>query len=342
MSVVVRKREGKSGIILYVDIHHDGRRKKVRLPTTDMREARKIATEMEQTLRNEGWGIQRNVPRSLKQFVEEYLVVSEGTKAQKTFQTDRVSLRSFCRQVGEIDLAAITFSDVESFKLERMHQIKPTSVNVALRHLKAAFSYAVRKGYIKENPASKVTLCRASGKNLPRFLTDEEVQCLRGAAKEDIRLLRMINLMLWTGMRRKEVTSLQWSDVDLGRGFITVQNKAGFQTKSGKARIIPINDELKKMLKAMSASKPSPDYPVCELGYWWFGTCFKLLVQKAGLHNGITLHSLRHTFASHLVMQGVDLVSIKEILGHHDISVTMIYSHLTPDHLSQTVNRLPY
>ena len=342
MAVIVRSRKTKTkGTVLYLDIFFKGRRRYKVLSTMNLREAKNIAIQVERELVARGWEDERT-PQTLDEFIAEYLTMSKATKADKTYKTDRDSLKAFRQFIGNIDLSDLTTDHVEKFKLKRLGQVKASSVNVALRHVRAALSYVTRKGYIHKNLAVCVKLIHVPKNTQPHFLQADEIAKLRDVIKHDPKLTRMVNFVLWTGVRRNELANLQWSDIDLKRRTVTIRNKPGFRTKSGKSRVIPINQNLAEMLKEMAAAKPSTDDRVAELGYWGFGQRFRKAVLKTGLNDGFSIHTLRHTFASHLVMAGVDLPSIQQILGHHDISMSMVYAHLSPDHLARTVDRLPY
>ena len=342
MAVTIRKRKSKTkGIVLYADIVYNGRRKKVVLETKDLREAQQIAATIERNLIADGWGEPASSKISFDSFVSNYLEYSKASKAHKTYIADRDSLNAFQREEKITNLADINEVHFEHFRLISLARIKPTSVNVALRHLKAAFSWATEHGFLETNPAAKVRLNRIAQNLHPRFLKMEEVERLRQAAMEDTRLLHIINFALWTGMRRKEIITIRWGDVDLERRTIVVQNHGEFRTKSGRSRVIPINASLLALLQEMKRDCRGSEL-VFKMDYWVLGKQFSLAAKKAGLGDDVHIHTLRHTFASHLVMQGVDLPSVQQILGHHDISVTMLYSHLSPEHLAHTVEKLPY
>lgn len=343
MKVIIRKRESKTkGIVLYLDVHSGGTRRQITLATTSMKEAREIAHKVEHDLmmadKEPGTG---RAPK-LKDFITEYVAFAAATKSRNTAKADRLALNAFAESVGVGNVADIKAEHIEQFKLSRLAAVSPTSTNIALRHLRGALSYAVRKGYLKSNPAAKVALVRVPLNSQPRFLTEEEIAALRSACEKDIELLRFVNFALMTGMRRAEIVNTLWSDVELARGQITVSNKPGFETKSKRSRVVPINSNLRQMLTEMQAEGYLPDAPLFRTKYWWIGKKFRKAARRAGLPDTITIHSMRHTFASYLVMQGVDLATVKAILGHSDIKVTMIYSHLLPGHLSQSVERLPY
>jgi site-specific recombinase XerD len=215
-------------------------------------------------------------------------------------------------------------------------------VNVALRHLKAAFGWAQRKGFIRTNPASHIKLNRIPRNTHLQYLNETEILRLREAIGDNVELRQVVDFALWTGLRRDEIVHLQWSDIDLERQTVTVQNKEDFRTKSGKSRVVPMNPPLATMLTEMQTALHAFDERVFKVNYWTLGQDFRKAVKRAGLDGRVTLHMLRHTFASFLIMAGVDLRSVQLMLGHHDVSVTMIYSHLSTGHLAKTVEKLPY
>jgi integrase len=133
--------------------------------------------------------------------------------------------------------------------------------------------------------------------------------------------------------------SLTWGDIDFRRRVITV--RAAY-TKNGESRSIPMNDVLTTTLKAvkMKVSTEGPVFRTPQGGpYRNFRTAFERAVEHAGLED-FTFHDLRHTFASRLVMAGVDLPTVKELLGHKGIAMTLRYTHLSTDHKQRAVNML--
>jgi len=342
MPVTVRWRDRKKGRVYYLDIAHDRRRKKVAIGVVTLREANETAAKVERELLANGWGENAAPSLTLQEFATQYLAESRARKAYNSFRTDRDALQAFQRFIGDIRLDKITEDDVERFRIESQSRVKPASVNVALRHLKAAFAWAHRKGYTGTNPAAKVQLTRVPRNTHLRYLNEAEIQMLREAIGDDTDLRRVVDFALWMGLRRDEIVHLQWSDIDLERQTVTVQNKDGFRTKSGKSRVVPMNAPLAAMMTEMQAAPHASDDRVFNVNYWTLGQDFRKAVKRSGFDGRVSLHTLRHSFASHLIMAGVDLRSVQEMLGHHDVSVTMIYSHLSPGHLAKTVEKLPY
>ena len=175
-----------------------------------------------------------------------------------------------------------------------------------------------------------------------RFLNGDEISAILSAADQVMEAV--IKIFLYTGIRRSELTYLEWEDVDFKNRLMTVQSKPeqGFHPKSYKPRSIPINPELERTLLDLSqkgryvfdnGNNQPLHYP---------NTYYKKLMQtmkKLGIKNA-NLHTLRHTFASHLVMSGVDIRTVQELLGHSSIKVTERYSHLCPTHTRRAVETL--
>ena len=143
-----------------------------------------------------------------------------------------------------------------------------------------------------------------------------------------------------TGLRKSELFRLEWSDIDFEREVLTITAKGEEHTKSYRNREIPMTDQLTKCLKSIPRIS---NWVFCkedgERYSGWIITSLENTAKKAGIKR-FTFHSLRHTFGSHLVMDGVDLPTVQKLMGHAEISTTMIYAHLAPDHLRKAIYRL--
>ncbi|NIS15703.1 MAG: tyrosine-type recombinase/integrase [Aliifodinibius sp.] len=149
-------------------------------------------------------------------------------------------------------------------------------------------------------------------------------------------------------MRKGELENLEWSDIDLKRRKISIRAKEFWHPKTGE-REIPINDQLFELLSRLRKKKPrsrETDFVFIDRDGSQLKTKLReamiKVAKKAGIENLTTLHALRHTFASHLIMNGVDLPTVQKLMGHTDIQVTMIYAHLAQDHLNEAVNKLDF
>lgn len=187
-----------------------------------------------------------------------------------------------------------------------------------------------------------------------KFLSAEELKALLDACDSNVvtitgktikqkqdHLKPIIIFALNTGCRKEEILSLRWEQVDMKHGFIN-QTK----TKNGEGRQIPINDTLREMLKGLTRRLNVPYvfhvYDEEKRVGKRFGSIKRSFItacKKAGIQ-GFVFHSLRHTFASHLVMAGVDLTTVSRLLRHKSLTMTLRYSHLAPNHLTSAVNAL--
>ena len=151
---------------------------------------------------------------------------------------------------------------------------------------------------------------------------------------------KLVAFAIETGLRREEQFRLRWDQIDLESGVVTIP-----LPKGGKTRHVPLSDGAQAILRSLDSFIRSPwvfPSPINPLHSWnpqsFVNHVFPPFLQKAGIQ-GVCWHTLRHTAASRRVMAGVDLVSVKEILGHRDIQTTLRYAHLAPGHLRDAVNR---
>jgi len=170
-----------------------------------------------------------------------------------------------------------------------------------------------------------------------RMLTpEEEAQLLTHCGPQ---LKPLVIAALHTGLRASELLSLTWDEVDFHRCALTV--RAAY-AKNGESRSVPMNKVLTEVLQGVRMAALGSESVFCNVRgkpYRSFRTAFERAVQKAGLED-FTFHDLRHTFASRLVMRGVDLPTVKELLGHKTIAMTLRYTHLSSDHKQRAVSML--
>ena len=215
---------------------------------------------------------------------------------------------------------------------------KPNTVNRELCLLKHMLRKAVDWEYLEANPASGVKQQRAE---TPEFniLSEEEMDRFVEVATPHLRTFFIVALN--TGMRRSELFRLEWRDVDFERKLLTVRKPKNYET-----RYIPLNalviEALQQHPKRIVDRKISPlifstpdgkEYQKVDKG-------FKASLRRAGITKHFRIHDMRHTFASHLTMKGVDLRTVAKLMGHKDIKQTMRYAHLAPEHLQAAVDVL--
>jgi site-specific recombinase XerD len=208
---------------------------------------------------------------------------------------------------------------------------------------------AVEWGYIRESPFKGVKLLTYE-KKPPRFLTKEEVDKLLESASAWLKPI--IVVMINTGIRDGERRRLRFEDIDFKNKRILIRS-----SKAKDYRPISMNEEAEKTLKCLqdyyippysnrpfSRQEHQKEYVFCNedgSSVQHIKKALKNACTKAGL-KGVTPHTMRHTFASHLIMSGVDMRSVQRLLGHKSIGTTMVYSHLTEDHLARSVEKLPW
>lgn len=235
------------------------------------------------------------------------------------------------------------FEDYQSFRKSKGRANK--TVNNELICLRAMFNLGVKWGYLRSNPTQGVTPLKEEVNKKPRFLSKEECKIILD--KSDSFFYPIIFTFLHTGMRKSELENLTWSDIDFERRKIKIRYKDDWSPKSSE-REIPISNGLCELLKKV---KESSHNSRCQYVFHRKGQKIEPnylrkkylpLTEKCGFPDVTKIHSLRHTFASHLVMSGVDLPTIKKLLGHADIDTTMIYAHLADEHVDKAVDKLNF
>ncbi len=229
---------------------------------------------------------------------------------------------------GERHLSDIKPRDIEEWKASMASQCQPATFNRALTALKGLFNKAIEWGRLEHNPAQKIGKLREANQRV-RYLTEQEISKRIEAATP--RLRQFLVLALNTGMRKANLIGLSWEDIDVRNGVIHI-----LKTKSGKAYDVPINNSILDLLKGLSRGKNSAGrvLDTCNLKREW-----EHAIEASGIKN-CRIHDLRHTFASHLAMKGIDLFTISQLLGHADIKMTQRYAHLAPNHKKIAVNML--
>lgn len=223
--------------------------------------------------------------------------------------------------------------DIRAYIEERQEEVADATINKELVLFSAAINeYNKRFGSSIPNPVSGMKLRESTGRT--RWITKEEAVRLIECASPHV--ADYITIGLYTGMRRKEMTTLKWTDVDDTRGILTVRNS---KTKRGEERYraIPIHGNVKLALENCKARWNESAYVFD--GIQDFKTGFRGACARARIEN-FTPHDMRHTFASWLVIGGVNLYEVKDLLGHSTIKLTERYAHLAPENLKAAVNRL--
>ena len=220
----------KQGGIYFVDCRYHGKRYRVSTKTSDRKLADLFLKDIEVRIAKDKFGFNDLKQVSLVEFFEKYLEFSRATKAENSYLLDRHSSRVFVERAGNLYLSLVDPKLIEDFKLARLREVKPTSVNIELRHLRAMFQIAVTWRNLKKNPFSAVKQIKIKNSNLPKFFSKEQVNVLLDSLPEgDFK--NLIQFYLYTGLRRVEALNLTWKDIDVDKKKITIreasQERAG-------------------------------------------------------------------------------------------------------------------
>lgn len=324
----------KKGDNWYIDYYVKGHRKRKKIGPS-----KKLALQVEKDVlikiaKGEYLGIYDDKKVCFDNFGKQYLDYSKANKAWSTYiKRDCTNINHLTSFFKNKYLSEITPQSIEKYKAKRLEKVAPATVNRELACLKHMFTKANDWELIKTNPVRSVKLLKEPPGRL-RYLKSEEVGALLDECAPHIRSI--VITALNTGMRKAEILNLKWADVDLNNRKLAV-----IKTKSNETRVIPINRTLHQELLDLS-NQVKMEYVFCNSDGKPYGdikTGFSGALRRAGIKD-FRFHDLRHTFGSHMVMQGVSLRTVQQVLGHKDIRMTMRYSHLSPEYVQEAMERL--
>jgi integrase/recombinase XerD len=230
----------------------------------------------------------------------------------------------------------------------RAEGLAPRTVARHVASLRGLFRYLLTQGYVKDDPTAHLE-SPSPWTRLPGALSEEEVERLLGAPLTSdhagIRDKAMLELLYAAGLRASELVTLRLSDVDLEVGYVRCHGKGS------KERVVPLGAKAQSWVRRYLASaRPrlskggmSPALFLNRLGraltrqgLW---KIFRSYARAAGIDRPVSPHTLRHSFATHLLERGADLRAVQMMLGHADISTTQIYTHVSRAHLKAVYDR---
>jgi integrase len=267
--------------------------------------------------------------------------VKNNNKYSEILSKEKILRVHLVPYFGGMDLNEINNLDIEKYKAQKKQVgLSAKTINNHLTVLRKAFQCALDWGAVKTCPTVKRL---KTPQQKYDFLTQEECRDLFAAADGIYR--DMIMVALGTGLRFGELIALSWEDVDFKIGELTIRQSYAMgvlgSTKSDRIRHIPISDSVRHTLYRIRKDKglvftDTQGNPLnqCQCVYRLYAIC-----KKAGLRK-IGWHTLRHTFASHLVQAGANLVAVQGLLGHSDIRTTMRYAHINRAALREAIGIL--
>ncbi|MBO6040561.1 MAG: site-specific tyrosine recombinase XerD [Oscillospiraceae bacterium] len=281
---------------------------------------------------------------------EHYLKDEKNVSANtlSSYMRDIRQLASYLDTHTETDIVSADAQTLAEYVLWQRESGKSVAtVSRSIASMKSLYSYLFIQQIITANPATKLVTDRNT-ERLPQILTSREVELLleqpRCVDAKGYRDRAMLELLYATGMRVTELIDLDIGDVNLGAGVVRCHSR-------NKERVIPMYPAAIKALEDyITLVRPQmiavPDEPslfvnisgdrMSRQGFW---KIIKYYQKKANIEKDITPHTLRHSFAAHLLENGADIHAIQEMLGHADISSTQVYSHLVKKQLKDVYNK---
>ena len=258
------------------------------------------------------------------------------------YKSDLIQLSRFLINKGMKSWKGVSVNDIKNFSIEMSKKSYSNSTKARkIATAKSFFDFLFQEGDISEDPSSKIKLPKI-GRKLPNTLNYEEIDSLISAAESTtnngIRDAAMVELMYATGIRISELISLNTEDIKIEHGYIRCFGKGA------KERLIPIHQQAKnKLYRYLIYCRPDLakdkintavflNYKGDRISRQTFWVLLRKLVKKAEITKNITPHTIRHSFATHLLEGGAPLRHVQDLLGHSDISTTQIYTHLSNEY----------
>jgi integrase/recombinase XerD len=272
-----------------------------------------------------------------------YMLVEKGLSRNSldAYGRDLGRYLSHLDRIGRREPDAISAADVAGFIAElKSSGLSPRSRARALSAIRMFHRFLVVEGHAKANPTAVIESPRMPGA-LPDVLSGDEVERLLQTAcgndRLDLRDRAMLELLYATGLRVSELVNLKITDVNLMAGYLTTTGKGS------KERFVPVGDAAREAVRNYLESerlRPGKEnrflflsrlgQPMTRQAFW---NIVKKRALQAGIRKEISPHTLRHSFATHLLANGADLRSVQMMLGHADLSTTQIYTHVSDERL---------
>lgn len=285
----------------------------------------------------------------MEQYIETFIIYLHNVK--KTSENTTMSYRrdlkkwaEYMKVLGKNSVQEVTEEDLKSFVgyLETKN-FKAATISRNIASIKAFYHYMMKERLVASDISDVIHAPKVE-KKLPGILSIEEAARLveqpHADTPKELRDRAMLELMYATGIRVSELVSLKISDINMQMGVLKCKD-------GSKERMIPFGNKAKKaLLRYLSQGREAllMDYDAPELfvncsgqamsrqGFW---KLIKAYAKRAGIDEDITPHTLRHSFAAHLVENGADLRSVQEMMGHSDIATTQVYATLTGNHIRE-------
>jgi len=285
-----------------------------------------------------------------RDFVREYLSFLQVEKglaknSVESYERDLQKIKSWADK-NNFDLLQLTRNDLREWLIDLAGKnLSENSKRRIISALRGFYKFLQFDGHIKKNPAEDLAAPQ-KGVYLPKFLNQTEIENLLAvpdvATEIGLRNRAILELLYACGLRVSELCTLQFNDIDLDLGILTCKGKGG------KTRRVPIGKSAIEWLKSyLALRRKKENIEINNIFVSFLGspvnrqTIFlfiKEYAEKVGLQD-VSPHTIRHSFATHLVQNSADIRSVQQMLGHADISTTQIYAHITDAHLRKTYEK---
>ena len=278
---------------------------------------------------------------NLEKFIN-YILIEKGLSKNTAlaYQRDLKTYLNFL-QTKQINYQTVNHNEITDFLWHlKTLNFKPRSIYRTIESIRQFYKFLISENYIKNDPTVYLTSPKMPV-ILPDMLTNEEVAKLlnsvSGSDNMSIRNRAMLELLYATGLRVSELINLKFSNIDIEEKFVKIIGKGS------KERLVPFGQKaqsyLKRYLRVRNDKKNSEfvfltklNKPISRIEFW---RQLKQIAIKAGITKSITPHTLRHSFATHLLTGGADIRFVQEMLGHSSISTTQIYTHISQQRLKE-------
>lgn len=281
----------------------------------------------------------------MERFVEKFVryLEIERNYSPHTILNYKLDLEDLKNFLAGLDLEKVDYLTLRKYlAVLKEKNLGNRTINRRLSAFRSFFKFLVREGLLKNNPVSSLSSPKLE-KHLPSFMTEEEVvKLIESSIADDERGARdraILETFYSTGLRISEVAGLRVDDIDFIGSVIKVMGKGK------KERIVPIGDRAVGAIRQYltKRKKTSEVLFLNKNGRRLSARGIRNIVQKylriAGIQHHVSAHTLRHSFATHLLNRGADLRSVQELLGHANLSTTQIYTHLTTDRLKSVYDK---
>ena len=288
----------------------------------------------------------------MQEYIEDYLnyILLEKRLSNNTYDSYAFDLECFKNYFNKKNIDKISENDIVKYLeyLKEEKKLTPRSIERHLTTLRGLFKYLVKMDILKYDITKNIDNLKI-GKHLPNTLSIDEVEKLMDIRLDNpfnYRTKAMLEMMYGSGLRVSELINLSLNDIDLYNDTILIHGKGS------KERIVPLGDYAKEYLSKyldvrsslIKKKNGNPDKlflnnhgkPITRNG---FNFLLNNLLKEKGIEKNVTPHTLRHSFATHMLDNGADLRTIQELLGHSDIVTTRIYTHVSKKQIQNNYNK---